>query len=409
MKLIMRSRSVTLPNLIVFVMTLLLFHACSSCTVYALGTCPDTPSCGGESLDHFIKNSVTGVSIPDGAVVPVNTGVGLGGLATAYGQCETTVPTCSPMPCTCEPGEILERTVNHIEYHVTAVTQGGLNGNYLAGAPTYCTGGEYHVVESWTELCPTAGGLLLAYPGIYAFYFWTNFNNYACLNGLCPYSLEKSAILYAGSESMDSTCNLMVGKGVSAANGIAATQETDFSLSGVAPIQFIRYHNSRTAQTLSRGFGNAFGHSFDTRITVIADNLHKVTNPDGTEIYYSDRNGDTIHEAIIPKGEASSLVINQDNTFERSFKDGRVEEFNSSGYLTAVVDRNGNTITLTRDSGNKLTTITNPSGRTITISYDTSNRINRITPSDGRSIDYSYSSSGALETVTYPDQHLQDV
>jgi YD repeat-containing protein len=119
---------------------------------------------------------------------------------------------------------------------------------------------------------------------------------------------------------------------------------------------------------------------------------------------YNDDNRDNVYEPELPKGVTSKLIKNPNNTFKREFKDGTSEEFNASGYLTAVVDRNGNRITLTRGTGNKLTKITDPSGREINITNNTSNKITSITLPDGKVLSYTYLSGyGYLGSVTYPD------
>ena len=80
---------------------------------------------------------------------------------------------------------------------------------------------------------------------------------------------------------------------------------------------------------------------------------------------------------------------------------GQVKKLNMYGYLTAVVDRNGNRIVLTRDTGNKLIKITDPAGREINFAYS-SNKISQITLPDQKTLGYTYT-SGMLQKVTYPD------
>ena len=137
-------------------------------------------------------------------------------------------------------------------------------------------------------------------------------------------------------------------------------------------------------------------------MTGVQSNLYKLTNPDGSIYYFSDTNNDGTYEAIMPAGETSKLVKYADNSYKRTYKDGRVEVYNPSGRMTALLDRNGNSITLTRDGGNKLTLITDASGRVVTLTYDASNRITQIVLPDQGTITYTYSGS-LLQKVTYPD------
>jgi len=156
---------------------------------------------------------------------------------------------------------------------------------------------------------------------------------------------------------------LGVGKPVNVANGNVYTSETDFTIPGLIPINFTRYINNMDTLKSVKGFDHTWSH----RVTGIGSDIYKFINPDGSIIYYIDNDGDKVYDPELPKGITSRLIKNPDNTFRRELKDGTSEEFNTRGYLTAVVDRNGNRITLTRDSNNYLTKIKDPSGREINI------------------------------------------
>ncbi|MBI5026856.1 MAG: RHS repeat protein, partial [Nitrospirae bacterium] len=217
----------------------------------------------------------------------------------------------------------------------------------------------------------------------------------ACCGGSCRQT-EKHVYV----EPEDDDCKARVGKPVSVANGTVFTSETDFSLSGVTPINFTRYYNSKS--TGKGGFGSKRMHSFDTRAIGWGVTTYKVINADGSIVYYVDNDGDKIYLPELPKGIRSKLVKMPDDSVVREFNDGTKEEFNKYSYLTAIVDRNGNRITFTRDSNNKLIKITDPTGREINITYDTNSRITQITLPDGKAISYTYL-SGRLQNVTYPD------
>jgi len=64
-------------------------------------------------------------------------------------------------------------------------------------------------------------------------------------------------------------------------------------------------------------------------------------------------------------------------------------------------DRNGNTLTITRDTQGRVTALTEPAGRQLTFSYTgTTLRIDRIADPLGREVQYTYDAQGRLETVT---------
>src|SRR5207244_1425204 len=78
-----------------------------------------------------------------------------------------------------------------------------------------------------------------------------------------------------------------------------------------------------------------------------------------------------------------------DGTYEYRKANGDVIKFDSTGKLTSMVDRNGNTTVLTY-TGALLTRITDPVGRSITLDYNSANRVIRATDSIGHSWQYSY-------------------
>src|SRR5207245_12546 len=93
------------------------------------------------------------------------------------------------------------------------------------------------------------------------------------------------------------------------------------------------------------------------------------------------------------------------------FKDGTVHRYeriigfaNTAG-LSAITDRNGSTVTITRSSPapglfGLITQITAPAGRSFTLTYDGA-RIASVTDPIGRTVQYAYD-QGRLTTVTDP-------
>jgi len=75
--------------------------------------------------------------------------------------------------------------------------------------------------------------------------------------------------------------------------------------------------------------------------------------------------------------------------------------------MTAVIDANGNTVTLTLNfSGLSVTQITDPVGRSLNLGYDGSGRIVAIVDPIGRTVKYTYNAAGYLATVTDPNQGI---
>ncbi len=77
-------------------------------------------------------------------------------------------------------------------------------------------------------------------------------------------------------------------------------------------------------------------------------------------------------------------------------------QFNGSGQLESVTDRDGNETTLSYTSG-QLTTITDPSGRKITLAYNGEGLVESATDPMGNIVKYAYE-SGNLKSVTMPGE-----
>ncbi len=89
-----------------------------------------------------------------------------------------------------------------------------------------------------------------------------------------------------------------------------------------------------------------------------------------------------------------------------TFKNGEKRTFNgTTGALTSISDRNGNTTQITYDSSGRLATVTDAAGRHLYFTYatQTSLVITGVTSDFGVSLSYVYDSSGRLTQVVKPD------
>jgi YD repeat-containing protein len=83
-----------------------------------------------------------------------------------------------------------------------------------------------------------------------------------------------------------------------------------------------------------------------------------------------------------PTSDPSTLVRNTDGTRTRTYPDGTVLQFNTSGKETSETDRNGNTtayayVTSGAAAG-ALAAISDPIGLVTTLAYDSSGHLNTI-------------------------------
>lgn len=97
--------------------------------------------------------------------------------------------------------------------------------------------------------------------------------------------------------------------------------------------------------------------------------------------------------------------------FQIRYKDGVVHTYNrivgfvNTAGLSAITDRNGNTVTITRSSPapglfGLITQITEPAGQSFALTYDAAGRITAVTDPINRQVQYTYDVQGRLETVT---------
>jgi RHS repeat-associated protein len=112
-------------------------------------------------------------------------------------------------------------------------------------------------------------------------------------------------------------------------------------------------------------------------------------------------------------GYFETLVKNPDGSFTLTQKDKTVYTFKSIAgtpflvggpvwRLTSIVDRNGNSTTLSYTGGN-LTTVTDTYGRTLTFAYNAQSHLTSVTDPDGRITKFQYDATGhMLAMVTDP-------
>ena len=194
--------------------------------------------------------------------------------------------------------------------------------------------------------------------------------------------------------------------------GLYVQQDTDIEVPDVMPITLTRTY--RTEDTASRVFGIGASHPYEQYL--LRDDLctaARVILPDGAYIHFTRTSGTNCLDSTLQHSTTHTAfyaaTLAWDSAFQRyrlKFKDGTEWRFSNYGSLVAMLDRNGNTLMLTRATGGglagNLTKITTPNGRYLTFTYDASNRITQVTDILGRTIGYTYDGSGRLWKVTNP-------
>ncbi|HEY3136892.1 MAG TPA: IPT/TIG domain-containing protein, partial [Blastocatellia bacterium] len=204
---------------------------------------------------------------------------------------------------------------------------------------------------------------------------------------------------------------------VDLATGLKIEKMTDVSFGGArGGIALTRVYTSDLAQSCDLcPFGRGWTHNYGIRLTgsFQQGGAGRVVFPEqvtGRLFSYTraDADGALVFSTTATVGQLGDVIRKlTDGTFEYRYADGNLMRFDSSGRLTALVDRNGNTTALTY-TGQNLTRITDPVGRSLVLDYDSSNRVIKITDPLGRIWSYTYEGTPGvaglpgLTTVTDP-------
>lgn len=211
---------------------------------------------------------------------------------------------------------------------------------------------------------------------------------------------------FSGDDGDDDTdpgddCPCKKGSPVEVASGNFDYNTRDLLVAGLGPdIDLSRTYNSRD---MRKGpFGNGWVFSYDERITETTD---------GTQVFGISSNANGKREVFTrlddgtyrpPAYAHSSLVKHNDRSFTLAETTGTVRRFDSDGKLTAVTDRNGNTLTLSYDSTGFPLSITDATGRAVQFTKGANGRVESFTDPANRTSRYAYDDAGNLTRFTDP-------
>jgi YD repeat-containing protein len=199
------------------------------------------------------------------------------------------------------------------------------------------------------------------------------------------------------------------GHPISLATGNTFIVQTDVKIPGISGgLTLVRTWNSlwpSTQTALQTGmFGPNWRSTFEERVFIGSDNYIKYARGDGN--FWSFAYDASLR--LVPAAPANiSATLTQGSTYwTLTFQNGEQRLFNTtSGSLTAIIDRNGNTTQLSYDSLNRLVTVTDPASRHLTFTYASSSSylVTGVSSDVGLSLTYSYDTQGRLIQVTNPD------
>ncbi|WP_029914165.1 RHS repeat-associated core domain-containing protein [Pelobacter seleniigenes] len=142
--------------------------------------------------------------------------------------------------------------------------------------------------------------------------------------------------------------------------------------------------------------GGGWSHSYDMRLEPGAGSSQVFWQNGKRRVYESYNSG-----YVSPKDDYSTLVQNEDSTFTLTEKNGIVRQFDATGLIMSMTDRNGNVMTFSY-SDDLLASVTDANGRSISFSYVADDTLSAITDPNGNSYQFHYT-NGQLSRVVYPD------
>ncbi|HEV2387693.1 MAG TPA: RHS repeat-associated core domain-containing protein [Candidatus Acidoferrales bacterium] len=219
-----------------------------------------------------------------------------------------------------------------------------------------------------------------------------------------------------GGGCVPSPTNPCTGEPVNLGTGLFDYQKTDLYEPDVIPIVLTRMYRQNDAA--SRAFGVGTNHPYD--IFLVGDSFPytylDLVMADGSRVHFTRTSTDTTYTDAVyvansdPGPFFGATIVWNGNTSQWNLtrRDGTVYVFPDSyqktrgqqGAVLSITDRNGNTLTITRDSNSNATQITSPNGRWIALTYDSNYRITQASDELGRTVLYSYDSGGRLTQVT---------
>ncbi len=198
------------------------------------------------------------------------------------------------------------------------------------------------------------------------------------------------------------------GSPISLATGNTFIEETDVKIPGLSSgLALVRTWNSQwpSSQISSQVglFGPNWRSTYEERVFLGSDGYLRYARGDGS--FWSFGMGGPGWSVVAPQN-AGATVVQGSTYWTLTLKNGEQRRFDiNSGSLTAIIDRNGNTTSLTYDGLNRLVTVTDPVSRHLTFTYasNTSFLVTGVSSDVGLSLTYTYDGQNRLSQVTKPD------
>jgi RHS repeat-associated protein len=180
---------------------------------------------------------------------------------------------------------------------------------------------------------------------------------------------------------------------VNTATGNFVHSELDASLPGIGiPFRFQRSYNS--LETSKGVLGRGWTFSYNEALLFHPNGDVTFRAADGAKLEFVKQ---SLGSFLAAPGVRAQLAVSGSG-YQLTSPDQRVHSFDSSGHLTALVDRNGQGLGFSYSSG-LLTAISDSVGRTISLGY-TGGLLTSLSLPGSRQVSYGYNASGQLTGVT---------
>lgn len=222
---------------------------------------------------------------------------------------------------------------------------------------------------------------------------YTNTCHYHCPNGNFSCNLPVSG-------NVSSSNSSFTNDPVNIATGEAYFSSTDFSLSAQGP-KLALFRQYRSFSTFIGMFGYGWRSEFDINLTQDGNGNVTIYDRDGTQLNFTYASNSGTYNSNM--GNYYSLYKDYDNSFILTDKNGIMRNYDTTGRLIRIMDRNDNFLYFaynpTVPGG---TYVQDTSGRKIVLSIDSNGHIILATDPSGKNFQYGYDTNGNLISVTDP-------
>jgi RHS repeat-associated protein len=210
-------------------------------------------------------------------------------------------------------------------------------------------------------------------------------------------------------------CNGQVGHPINLTTGDTWITQQDYFIPGLGNgLSLARTWNSlwqvSSPVQITGMFGNSWRSTYEERLQVLDSTHMFYWRDDGSSWIMVSPSPGAAYSVASPQTQHATLSVSG-SVYTLQFMDGSQHLFNLSGFLTTLIDRNGNHTNVTYDANGRISQIEDAGSRILTFHYNaTSTQVENVTDSTGTIASYTYAnfcpSSGCstfLSQAAYPD------